>query len=68
MEKLRHFLDDAGFSSLLIEVDGNISFENASILRKQGADIFVAGTSSIFCEGYGAMDKNIGKLRSVISI
>jgi ribulose-phosphate 3-epimerase len=33
---------------LPIEVDGNVSFTNASKLKKQGANIFVAGTSSIF--------------------
>lgn len=31
-----------------IEVDGNVSFENASKMLAAGADIFVAGTSSIF--------------------
>ena len=31
-----------------IQVDGNVSFENAKIMRRAGADIFVAGTSSVF--------------------
>ena len=31
-----------------IEVDGNVSFENAKKMRAAGADIFVAGTSSVF--------------------
>jgi len=32
----------------LIQVDGNVSFENARKMRDAGADIFVAGSSSVF--------------------
>ena len=34
-----------------IMVDGNVSIENATKMRAAGADIFVAGTSSLFIEG-----------------
>ena len=44
---LRHYLDAKGCDAK-IEVDGNISFENAAKMRARGADIFVAGSSSIF--------------------
>lgn len=33
---------------IIFEVDGNVSFKNAAILKKFGANTFVAGTSSIF--------------------
>lgn len=33
-----------------IEVDGNVSFENAPKMLKAGADIFVGGSSSIFTD------------------
>ena len=33
---------------LLIETDGNVSFENAVRMSRAGADIFVAGTSAVF--------------------
>lgn len=33
---------------IIFEVDGNVSFENAAILKKLGANTFVGGTSSIF--------------------
>lgn len=36
-----------------IEVDGNVSFENAIKMKANGADIFVAGTSSIFNKELG---------------
>lgn len=33
---------------IILEVDGNMTFENAKLFSKLGAQIFVAGTSSIF--------------------
>lgn len=45
---VRKYLDEHGLSQIEIECDGNVSFENAVKMRKAGADIFVAGTSSIF--------------------
>lgn len=62
-ERLVKFLRDRGKEDIEIEVDGNITFENAKILRNVGASMFVAGTSSVFkgeLEGY---DNNILKLR-----
>ena len=46
-----------------LEVDGNISFDNAKELYDNGADIFVAGSSSIY-SGKGTVTNNIGVLRS----
>ena len=66
-ERLVKFLRDRGKEDIEIEVDGNITFENAKILRNAGASMFVAGTSSIFrgeLEGY---ENNILKLRGNIS-
>ena len=48
---VRRFLDEHGAGNRLIEVDGNVSFENARKMRAAGADIFVAGTSSLFRRG-----------------
>ena len=45
----RRYLDDRGFSHVELEVDGNVSFPNAEKMRAAGANIFVAGTSSVFC-------------------
>ncbi len=44
----RAFLDSLSHPEILIEVDGNISAENGMKLSKQGADIFVLGTSALF--------------------
>lgn len=48
VRRARAFLDERGFAALPIEVDGNVSFENAERLRAAGAEIFVAGTSAVF--------------------
>lgn len=45
---LRKLLDDNGKYSCSIQVDGNVSYPNATKMRMMGADIFVAGTSSVF--------------------
>lgn len=48
-----------------IEVDGNVSFENAKIMSEAGADIFVVGTSSVFKTNN--LNENISILRQIIS-
>ncbi|NLN82229.1 MAG: ribulose-phosphate 3-epimerase [Clostridiales bacterium] len=45
---VKKLLISLGRPDIEIEVDGNVSFENAKKMREAGADIFVAGTSSIF--------------------
>lgn len=48
ISKLRKYLDERGYENIEIEVDGNVSFENAVKMRAEGANIFVGGSSSIF--------------------
>lgn len=49
IKSTRDMCNEAGYSNIRIEVDGNVSFENATLMRQAGADMFVAGTSSVFC-------------------
>ena len=65
--KLREYLDKNGYSHIEIEVDGNVSFENAALMSEAGANIFVAGTSSIFAKGMD-MTESTKKLREAIDI
>ena len=58
----RRMLDETGHPLTDIEVDGNVSFANARIMREAGANIFVAGTSSLFRKE-GTMAENIAQLR-----
>ena len=62
---LRKWLDELGLSHIEIEVDGNVSFENAALMSKAGADIFVAGSSSVFSKDFSLAD-GIQKLRGAI--
>ena len=48
IQLLRELLDKEGLSSVKIEVDGNVSWENIPIMLDAGSDILVTGTSSIF--------------------
>ena len=65
-EKLEEFLKERKKESIIIEVDGNISPENATKLKKCGAEVFVAGTSSIFKGKPSEYKANIEKLRMAI--
>ena len=61
----RKFLDERGYPNVEIEVDGNVSFENARKMSDAGADIFVAGSSSMFAKDI-TLDEGIEKLREAI--
>ena len=65
ISSLRNWLDSTGRGHIEIETDGNVSFINAEKMSKAGADIFVAGSSSVFCKDM-ALDDAIKKLRQAI--
>jgi ribulose-phosphate 3-epimerase len=67
IDKLREtveFVHKHGYE-LEIEVDGNVSWDNLPKMRDAGAQVFVAGTSSIFESG-GDLEKNIRRFRSIL--
>jgi ribulose-phosphate 3-epimerase len=43
-------IDESGYP-LLLEVDGHVSWELCGQMRAAGADLFVAGSSSLYQEG-----------------
>ena len=51
--------------SFSVEVDGNVSWENIPRMVEAGADILVAGTSSIFKSGEN-LDSNIKRFRCLV--
>lgn len=65
ISRLRRYLDEGGYSHVEIEVDGNVSFENAKRMSQAGADIFVAGSSSVF-EKSAPLEQNMQDLRNAI--
>ena len=66
IRRLRTWLDEQGYPQVEIEVDGNVSFDHATRMRLAGANIFVGGTSSIFCKD-DTVGHNIRKLRALIA-
>lgn len=64
-ERLQRLLQECGRSDIELEVDGNITFENAHRLRNLGATIFVAGTSSLFSRS-GISEEAIAGMRTAI--
>ena len=63
---LKEMLIKNGREDVEIEVDGNVSFENAKLMSDAGANIFVSGSSSIFKKGL-TLDEGILKLREIIN-
>ena len=60
----RAYLDERGYSGVGIEVDGNVSYENARKMRAAGANIYVSGSSGVFSgDDLGA---NIAKMRECV--
>ena len=64
---LKEFLIKNGKKNVEIEVDGNVSFENAKIMSEAGADIFVSGSSSIFRKDL-TLEQGVQKLREMINL
>lgn len=67
IRRLRQYLDDADCQHVEIEVDGNVSFENAKRMSQAGANIFVAGSSSVFSPGQ-SVSENTALLKRMIYI
>ena len=63
--RARAFLDGLGYGHIAIEVDGNCSFENVPRMAEAGAEYFVLGSSSLFCEGASIADNQLRLDRSL---
>ena len=63
--EVRELAAKAGRDDLLIETDGNVSFENAVRMSRAGADIFVAGTSAVFRKDM-SLEEGLRKLQECV--
>ena len=63
--RLRNMLDESGYPNILIEVDGNVSFENARLMHKKEQIFYVGGSSSIFHKGSSIIE-NCHRFREII--
>lgn len=66
VKQLTNYLKEIGKTSIEIEVDGNISIDNAQKLYQNGANIFVAGSSSLFSKTELSTSEIIYKKRQAI--
>lgn len=66
IKNLREYLDNAGYGHIEIEVDGNVSFENAKLMHEAGANIFVCGTSSVYAKD-APVAENIQRFRDIVN-
>ena len=62
-QKVMDFLKREHRDDITVEVDGNITPDNARKLRNIGASIFVAGTSAIFKGDVREYRRNIESFR-----
>ncbi len=62
----RQYLDARGRGDVAIEVDGNVSFENIPKMVAAGADILVAGTSSLY-HREASLGDNMNRVREAIA-
>ena len=63
--ELKSLLENRNLQHVLIQVDGNVSYQNSIRMRQAGADIFVAGTSSVFGHKDG-IEKGMLAFREII--
>lgn len=66
IEKLKEIIEKKA-GKIDIAVDGNVSFTNAPLMAKAGANILVCGTSSIFHPKLG-IKKGVAKLREALKV
>lgn len=64
IQRAKNFLEANGRPDLEIEVDGNVSIANAIQMKNAGANIFVAGTSAVFCGN--SIEDNIKTFRNSV--
>ena len=64
LKAARQLIDESG-REIVLEIDGNVSWTNAPIMRECGADMFVAGSSSIFGKE-GTLSDNIKRFNEIV--
>lgn len=66
VREMRKYYDEIGREDISIEVDGNMSIENAKIFYELGADTFVSGSSCLFKNSEKPVKDVIEEQRKVI--
>ncbi len=64
LAELKKLVKDSG-KDILVEVDGHVSWDHCGEMRKNGADIFVAGSSSVYGKDY-PLDEAVEKFYNLV--
>lgn len=64
LSSLKKIVDASG-KNILIEVDGHVSWDHCGEMRQNGADIFVAGSSSVYGKDY-PLDEAVNKFYELV--
>lgn len=64
LAKAREIIDTSG-RNIVLEVDGCVSWVNASKMKEAGAEMFVVGTSSVFEKG-ASYENTVPRFREII--
>ncbi len=64
LSELRRIIDESG-KDVKIEVDGHVSWDHCGEMRERGADIFVAGSSSVYGKDY-PLDEAVERFYSLV--
>ena len=64
LSELREIIDKSG-KDVLIEVDAHVSWDHCEEMRERGADIFVAGSSSVYGKDY-PLDEAVPRFYSLV--
>ena len=65
IRELRAMADARGLDGFLIQVDGNIGFDNAREIVRAGADFLVLGSSSVFRKGL-SLDEAVTRVKECL--
>ena len=64
LSELRELIDNSG-RDIIIEVDGHVSWDHCGEMRSRGADMFVAGSSSVYGKGL-SLEEAVAKFYSLV--
>ena len=64
IKEVRKIIDESG-KNIILEVDGHVSWDLCKKMRECGADLFVAGSSSVYSKGM-SIDDAVSKMMELI--
>lgn len=67
IEECKAYLDERRYENIFVAVDGNVSFDLAKTMSANGAELFIAGSSS-FLKGFEGLREGIRTFKKAIEL